>query len=180
MYIGFNGPTNELKLETPSATRFDQFTNISKLVHNTTEIDAPYELVHEIVCDVAGYPTWNPGAGRVTGKATVGETIRFVMKPLPMPIPLDIMINQLDEEMGVLMWGKESPHYRGYQFQISRPIGPERTFFEHTELYGGAIPTAMPNLRFQSKRFSTSDAALKAHAERTHRDRQQARTPSNS
>lgn len=141
----------------------------------TVEIDAPAQLVWDVLVDYARYPEWNPYTVRVETSLRIGEVIDLY---LPDPAkPGETFLNR--EYVRVL----DAPHHLQYDTAEELPgihavrdqwvvdLGGGRSSYRTTDAFTGPVAKTVHDLQGQWVKdgFDAVAHALKARAEALHR-----------
>lgn len=141
----------------------------------TVEIDAPQQLVWDVLVDYARYPEWNPYTVRVDTALEIGAD---VVLHLPHPDkPGETMLNV--EVMRVI----DPPHHLQYDTAENLPgifavrdqwvedLGDGRSCYRTTDVFSGEYAQIAYDLQGQWVKdgFDAVAHALKARAEALHR-----------
>jgi hypothetical protein len=115
------------------------------------DIAAPPHRVWSLLADFAGYDRWNPMLKRMRGAARVGSTVRFAVTagPLPVPLSAEVITVETDRELAWLGPARPKALRRvisgEHWFRLTPTTGPDGavgTYFEHGEIFRGAVMPA--------------------------------------
>ncbi len=141
----------------------------------TVEIDAPPQVVWDVLVDYARYPEWNPYTVRVETTLQIGSVIDLY---LPDPAkPGETFLNR--EYIRVL----DAPHHLQYDTAEELPgihavrdqwvedLGGGRSSYRTTDVFTGTVAKTVMDLQGQWVKdgFDSVAHALKARAEALHR-----------
>ncbi|MCP4435355.1 MAG: SRPBCC domain-containing protein [Actinomycetia bacterium] len=140
------------------------------------EIDAPVEVVWDVLTDLNGYAEWNPFIVSSTGEVAVGERLTNVMSPPGgrtmkfRPVVTDVQHEAVFEWLGRL--GVRGIFDGRHCFELEPT--PSGTRLVHSESFSGvAVRALRAGLDTNTLAgFEAMNLAIKAHAE--------ARTPCGS
>ncbi|MGB8652600.1 MAG: SRPBCC domain-containing protein [Mycobacteriales bacterium] len=149
--------------------------NDTTVVSETVEIDAPQELVWQVLTDYARYPEWNPYTVKVETTLEVGAR---VVLHLPDPAKPGETF-QTVEWMSVV----DAPHHLQYHTATEMPgihavrdqwvedLGAGRSSYRTTDVFTGEIAAMVFELQgaWVKQGFDATAHALKARAEALHR-----------
>jgi hypothetical protein len=144
-----------------------------KQLHTEIQIDAPAEVVWEILLDFRSYPAWNPFVRSITGAARTGSSLSVVLqlpgrRPTTMH-PKVIRIlggRELRWKGKLLMPGI----FDGEHWFMIYPLGADKVRFVQGEAFGGVLmPVIYPMIRKITRSgFEGMNRALKERAEQVH------------
>ena len=140
------------------------------IVSDTIEINAPRELVWEILEDLAQYPQWNPFTVKAEGSLKVGNAIDLHVK---MPKRGDRIQTEIVEKIDsphCLSWGMKlgiSPLLSALREQILENISNDRCSYTTSDKFSGLLSPLVYFLFHDDvhKGFNRVADALKKHAE---------------
>lgn len=146
----------------------------------TVEIDAPAELVWDVLVDYARYPEWNPYTVAVDTTLEIGE-------------PIDLHLPNPDGSEGTFVnreWvrevdpprylrydtAEEIPGVFAYREQFIEPLGSERCSYRTTDTFSGEHADAVIEHTgdWVKEGFDAVAHALKARAEELYAEQGQA------
>jgi Polyketide cyclase / dehydrase and lipid transport. len=129
-------------------------------------IEAPADLVWEILTDAAGYLQWDSGVEKLEGRIAPGQKIKLFSKVNPKrAFPVKVAV---PEPQRVMTWTGGMPLglFKGIRTITLVGTEPSQTSFVMREVFSGPmlgmVSKKMPNLQPSFDRFA---AGLKAEAE---------------
>lgn len=133
-------------------------------------IDAPTDVVWEVLTDLDGYADWNPFIIESSGRATLGERLTNRLRPPGgkartfRPVVTEVRNGEVFEWLGRL--GMPGLFDGRHRFELE-PDGPRRTTFTQSEDFAGVlVPLMRSTLDADTTAgFEAMNAALKARAE---------------
>lgn len=143
-------------------------------LHTEITIDAPIEIVWDLLVDLERYDEWNPFVVESAGRVAVGERLVNRMKPPGgktmtfKPIVTEVEPGRTFEWLGRL--GLPGIFDARHRFDL-RPTSSDSTTFVQTEQFDGLLVRAMRSgLDTRTKAgFEAMNQALKTRAEATAR-----------
>ncbi len=139
-------------------------------LHTTVDIDAPIEVVWDILTDLEQYPDWNPFVVSAEGEVAVGARLRNRLQPPGgkamtfKPTVTEVEMSRTFEWLGRL--GLPGIFDGRHRFELeATPTGGTR--LTHSEFFSGVLVRLMrKSLDNQTLAgFEAMNAALKARAE---------------
>ena len=147
-------------------TEFDVFEEIELF----EEIDAPPDVVWEVLLEFERYPEWNPFVRAIEGTPAVGERLRVRIEPpdaRAVTFEPEVVIV---EENHRLAWAGRLVvpfAYDGYhEFRLEPGAGGERTRLLNRETVRGALVPLLFDRESLERGFAAMNAALRDRAER--------------
>ncbi|HWH36203.1 MAG TPA: SRPBCC domain-containing protein [Candidatus Limnocylindrales bacterium] len=148
----------------------------TRTIRSAIEIEAPLDLVWDVLTDFSSYPEWNPIVRRLRGRPRVGARITISSQPPG--------ARALVHRPRVLAWSPPN-ELRWRTTVLSERLftgehgfrldanGDNRVRFVQDETFHGLLVPLYSRLRLPAKRrgFSDLNEALRARAERLARDR---------
>lgn len=137
------------------------------------EIDAPADVVWEILADIERYPEWNPFTPQIDSTLEIGEPVTLHIKRGDDTSPMTFVLEVLDPPREIA-WRLPkkllSPLFSAYRTQRVEALGDARCSYTTSDTFSGLI--AGPLYRNQSgwvhRNFEKLAAALKERAEAAH------------
>jgi 2,4-dienoyl-CoA reductase-like NADH-dependent reductase (Old Yellow Enzyme family) len=152
-----------------AAVRSPDWGRPDVVIHRSIVIDAPVEVVHDIVVDFAAYPEWNPWASSLSlksGTGQPGERISFRIRGMAFVDVPSIMKEQfVSPTEARLVWGDSGLGVVGRHYYNCTAIDGGSTLFEQTETYEGRVAKLIPWKRWLDNHFVRFNEALKERAE---------------
>jgi hypothetical protein len=130
-------------------------------------IDAPPQVVWDILTDVADYPTWDSGVVRVEGKISPGARITVVSSVNP-DRAFPVTVTDLQPPLS-MRWSSGLPLglFKGERTFTLAPEPDERVRFTMQEAYTGPLaPLIFRSIPDLNPSFEQFAAGLKQRAER--------------
>jgi hypothetical protein len=143
---------------------------MAKQLITSIEIDAPANVVWEILTEFDRFEQWNPFIRSIEGKAILGTKLKIKIQPpggTAMIFKPTILAADLDKELRwlgrVIFPGIFDGEHR---FQIE-PLNDRRVRFVHSERFSGLlVPLFWRSLNTQTRRgFEEMNQALKLRSE---------------
>lgn len=154
----------------PFHLRFRQRSLFRREVSAGVDIDAPIDLVWDVLADLDHY-TWNPLSPRATARAlAVGEPVELEVHLPGRPKRMQTEWINLVEPGKTICWGLHLPHplfLVGNRVQELTPLGPGRTRYFTVDRFSGLLTPLVMLLYGEPMRagFQAMADALKAHCE---------------
>ena len=139
------------------------------VIHRSIVIEAPVEVVHDIVTDFAAYPEWNSWASSLSlesGTGQPGERISFRIRSLVIvDVPATVRERSVSREEARLVWGDSALGVVGRHYYTSTALEDGSTLFEQTETYQGRVARLIPWKGWLDNHFVRLNEALKERSE---------------
>jgi len=145
--------------------------NIMKSINTEININAPVEIIWDVLMDFSSYRDWNPFITRIEGTPVVGNKLSTTISPKgkkPMDFTPTVLVNSQNEEFRwaghLLMKGIfDGEHY----FKLES-IDENTTRFIHGENFSGLFVGPLFGMLEEStiKGFEDMNKALKVQAEK--------------
>ncbi len=139
------------------------------VIHRSITIDAPVEVVYDIVTDFAAYPDWNPWASSVSlksGTGQPGERISFRIRGMAFfDVPSQIQERSVSSEEAAFVWGDAGLGVVGRHYHMCTALEDGTTLFEQTETYEGKLAKLIPWKGWLDNHFVRFNTAIKERAE---------------
>ena len=140
------------------------------VIHRSIEIDAPVEVVYDIVTDFAAYPEWNTWASSLSlksGTGQPGERISFRIRGMAfIDVPSTVQERAVSPDEARLVWGDTGLGVVGRHYYTCTSLDPGRTLFEQTETYEGRLAKLIPWRGWLDNHFVRFNHALKERSEK--------------
>lgn len=139
-------------------------------IETAIDIDAPAEVVWQILVDFAAYGDWNPFTSRVKGEPALGEVVRLHVRMGDRNITRKHVISAISD--GQLSWTirtRKPWMLRGERHQRVEALGPDRCRYTNDEGVFGLTswPVALLFKRQIHEGLEAVGVALKSRAERS-------------
>ncbi|QSW99670.1 SRPBCC domain-containing protein [Haloterrigena alkaliphila] len=134
------------------------------------EIDAPPEVVWDVLLEFESYPEWNPFVRAIEGDPTKGEHLRVRIDPPDsrgMTFKPEVVAVEENRRLAWLGRLVVPFAFDGYHEFRLEPVGDgERTRLLHRETFRGALVPLLLNRDSLEAGFAAMNAAVKERAER--------------
>ena len=147
-------------------------TPLARLLTTQVEIDAPAQVVWDILRDFERYPEWNPFVQQISGAATVGSRLALTVKPpggRAMSFAPTVLVADAARELRWLGRVGLPRIFDGEHSFVLQPLGRERVRLVHAECFRGIlVPFLWRSLDRDTRAgFEQMNQALKQRAERS-------------
>lgn len=115
-----------------------------KSVHTTLDIDAPADVVWDVLADLDAYPEWNPYHVRVEGEPTVGAPLVVdIHKPNGHQLTIEPHVIEVVPARRLVWGGGIRGLFVGEHVFALEPLGADRTrLVQSEEFHGVFVPFA--------------------------------------
>jgi hypothetical protein len=134
------------------------------------EIDAPAQVVWEILVDFERHPQWNPFIQEISGEAKRGSRLSLTVRPpggRARSFAPTVLVAEDDRELRWLGTVGLPRVFDGEHSFVLEPLGPERVRLLHSETFRGIlVPLLWQSVEAATREgFEQMNRALKARAE---------------
>ncbi|WP_247001887.1 SRPBCC domain-containing protein [Halosolutus gelatinilyticus] len=133
------------------------------------EIDAPPEVVWDVLLEFDQYPSWNPFIRSIEGDAVEGERLRVrIDPPESRPVTFEPEVIAVEEGRRLVWQGRLGVPFAfdGYhEFHLEPIDDGERTRLLHRETVRGALVPLLFDRNETGRGFRAMNEAIKARAE---------------
>ncbi|RQG96668.1 SRPBCC domain-containing protein [Natrarchaeobius chitinivorans] len=133
------------------------------------EIDAPPDVVWDVLLEFDSYPEWNPFVRRIEGVPKEGERLRVRIEPPDSrPITFRPTVVAAEENRRLAWLGRVLVPFAfdGYhEFRLEPIDGGDRTRLLHRETFRGALVPLLFDARRIERGFTAMNRAIKDRAE---------------
>ncbi|ELZ18527.1 polyketide cyclase/dehydrase [Haloterrigena salina JCM 13891] len=146
-------------------TEFDVFEEIELF----EEIDAPPDVVWDVLLEFERYPEWNPFVRAIEGDPTPGERLRVRIEPpgaRGMTFEPEVVVVEENRRLAWVGRLVVPFAFDGYHEVRLEPIAGDRTRLLHRETFRGALVPLLFDRESLEKGFAAMNAAIKERAER--------------
>ena len=113
--------------------------------HTQTIIEAPIEVVWNILADVERYPQWNPTVSKVWGTLAVNRLLYIHHIGLGLIVPVQVTQYEPPHTLRWHSWGLFAPLVQGDHYFRLTDLGQNSTALEHGEDLTGALSYLVPS-----------------------------------
>ena len=140
--------------------------------HNI-DINAPIQLVWEILTDFERYPHWNPLIGNLKGTLVEQNFLLIYLNPLNIYVPVQLVQYNAPS---LIVWKATLPArsvLQGEHFYKLQAINSKQTKLEHGEIFSGKLASMLPNrlISYLQDAFQYHNQKLKIIVENTYENR---------
>lgn len=132
------------------------------------EIDAPPEVVWDVLLEFESYPEWNPFVRSIEGAPAEGETLRVrIDLPGLRPMTFRPEVIAVEENRRLVWLGRllVPLAFDGYHEFHLEPVGEDRTRLLHRETFRGALVPVLFDQERIEEGFERMNRAVKERAE---------------
>jgi hypothetical protein len=142
-----------------------------KELETKIEIDAPAELVWQILMDFDSYPQWNPFIRKITGEPKTGSKLQVVVQsPGSRAMTFKPVVVKADSTRELRWLGRllVPGLFDGEHRFVIEPAGENKVIFTHAERFTGLlVPLLWKSLDTNTREgFQQMNQALKKLAEK--------------
>jgi len=151
---------------------------VNMQVRSFTTIDAPADLVWEVLTDLPGHDGWDPMLRGLRGRLEAGATIAFkiALGPVRAPITCEVLRVEPGRELRWIGPAQKLARraFAGEHYFALTPVSAEVTRLEHGEDFSGAlVPRRAAYLASRLRpMYEAFNAAIKREAEGRRQDSQ--------
>jgi hypothetical protein len=136
------------------------------------DIDAPAQVVWQILLDFERYPEWNPFVKEISGKATVGDRLALTVQPpggRAMGFEPTVLAADAPRELRWLGRVGVPGIFDGEHSFVLEPLATDRVRLVHAECFGGIlVPFLWKSLDTDTRAgLEQMNQALKERAEKS-------------
>lgn len=132
------------------------------------EIDAPPDVVWDVLLEFERYPEWNPFVRAIEGEPTPGERLRVRIEPPgARGMTFEPAVVAVEENRRLAWVGRLVVPFAfdGYHEFHLEPIAGDRTRLLHRETFRGVLVPLLFDRESLEKGFAAMNAAIKERAE---------------
>lgn len=146
-------------------------------INTEIEIDAPAEVVWQVLTDFDAYPAWNPFVREAEGEVREGARLRVRLQPAGgKPMTFRPVVTHVAPPHTFRWKGRSliPGLFDGEHIFEIEPLGPDRVRLVHREEFSGLlVPVLWKSLNLPTwKGFEAMNAVLKRRAEAIHQGKE--------